>query len=125
LPLDIFTASISRITHRSLDNRLVVRTEVQELDGLAESFNDMLDRLQSAFESERRLVSDASHELKTPVSVIKAHCDVLLLKDRSKEEYREALVTIQDVSANMGRLINDLLSLARLDAGARASARNF
>ncbi|MBM9615684.1 hypothetical protein JWJ90_15555 [Desulfobulbus rhabdoformis] len=122
LPLDIFTASISRITHRSLDNRLVVRTEVQELDGLAESFNDMLDRLQSAFESERRLVSDASHELKTPVSVIKAHCDVLLLKDRSKEEYREALVTIQDVSANMGRLINDLLSLARLDAGALSAS---
>ncbi len=122
LPLDVFAASISKITHRSLDDRLTVKTEVQELDGLAESFNDMLDRLQRAFESERRLVSDASHELKTPVSVIKAHCDVLLLNDRSKEEYREALVTIQDVSANMGRLINDLLSLARLDAGVLSTA---
>ena len=122
LPLDVFAASISKITHRSLDDRLGVKTEVQELDGLAESFNDMLGRLQRAFESERRLVSDASHELKTPVSVIKAHCDVLLLNDRSKEEYREALVTIQDVSANMGRLINDLLSLARLDAGALSTS---
>ncbi len=122
LPLDVFTASISKITHRSLGDRLGVKTEVQELDGLAESFNDMLGRLQKAFESERRLVSDASHELKTPVSVIKAHCDVLLLNDRSKEEYREALVTIQDVSANMGRLINDLLSLARLDAGALSTS---
>ena len=126
LPLDIFTASIGKITHRSLNNRLEVKTEVQELDGLAESFNEMLGRLQRAFESEKRLVSDASHELKTPVSVIKAHCDVLLLKDRSREEYREAIVTIQDVSANMGRLINDLLSLARLDAGAlsKSTARN-
>lgn len=122
LPLDIFTSSISMITHRSLDNRLGVKTEVQELAGLSESFNDMLRRLQKAFESERRLVSDASHELKTPVSVIKANCDVLLLNDRSKEEYREALVTIQDVSANMGKLINDLLSLARLDAGALSTS---
>lgn len=122
LPLDVFAASISKITHRTLGDRLWVKTEVQELDGLAESFNNMLARLQRAFESERRLVSDASHELKTPVSVIKAHCDVLLLNDRSKEEYREALVTIQDVSANMGRLINDLLSLARLDAGALATS---
>ncbi len=122
LPLDVFAASISKITHRSLGDRLGVKTEVRELDGLAESFNDMLGRLQKAFESERRLVSDASHELKTPVSVIKAHCDVLLLNDRSKEEYHEALVTIQDVSANMGRLINDLLSLARLDAGALSTS---
>lgn len=122
LPLDVFAASISKITHRSLGDRLGVKTEVQELDGLAESFNDMLGRLQRAFESERRLVSDASHELKTPVSVIKAHCDVLLLNHRSKEEYRDALVTIQDVSANMGRLINDLLSLARLDAGALSTS---
>ncbi len=122
LPLDVFAASISKITHTSLGDRLGVKTEVQELDGLAESFNDMLGRLQRAFESERRLVSDASHELKTPVSVIKAHCDVLLLNDRSKEEYREAFMTIQDVSANMGRLINDLLSLARLDAGALSTS---
>lgn len=122
LPLKVFAASISKITDRSLGDRLGVKTEVQELDGLAASFNDMLVRLQRAFEAERRLVSDASHELKTPVSVIKTHCDVLLLNERSREEYREALVTIQNVSANMGRLISDLLSLARLDAGALSTS---
>jgi heavy metal sensor kinase len=116
-PLDVFSFSIRRITHKSLGDRLEVKAEVQELSGLAASFNEMLGRLQKAFESERRLISDASHELKTPVSVIKAHCDVLLQKERTVDEYREALETIRETANNMGRLAKDLLSLARLDAG--------
>jgi hypothetical protein len=116
-PLDVFSFSIRRITHKSLGDRLEVEAEVQELNGLATSFNEMLGRLQKAFESERRLISDASHELKTPVSVIKAHCDVLLLKERTVDEYRDSLETIREISDNMGRLTKDLLSLARLDAG--------
>lgn len=116
-PLDVFSFSIRRITHKSLCDRLEVEAEVQELKGLATSFNEMLGRLQKVFESERRLISDASHELKTPVSVIKAHCDVLLQKERTVDEYKEALETIRETANNMGRLTKDLLSLARLDAG--------
>ncbi|MDD2468245.1 MAG: ATP-binding protein [Desulfobulbus sp.] len=116
-PLDVFSFSIRRITPKSLGDRLEVKAEAQELCGIAASFNEMLGRLQKAFESEQRLISDASHELKTPVSVIKAHCDVLLQKERTVDEYREALETIREISNNMGRLTKDLLSLARLDAG--------
>lgn len=116
-PLQIFSSDIENITHKTLNKRIDVATVTNELSVLADSFNAMLDRLQKAFETERRLVADASHELKTPVTVIKTHCDVLLQRDRTKDEYVEALSTIKTVSENMGRLIKDLLSLARLDSG--------
>ncbi|MBI5056817.1 MAG: sensor histidine kinase N-terminal domain-containing protein [Nitrospirae bacterium] len=116
-PLKIFSSDIENITHKTLSKRIDVEAVTNELSVLADSFNAMLDRLQKAFETERRLVADASHELKTPVTVIKTHCDVLLQKDRTKDEYVEALSTIRTVSENMGRLIKDLLSLARLDSG--------
>lgn len=121
-PLDVFSLSIRKFTHKSLGDRLAVKAEAQELSGLATSFNEMLGRLQKAFDSERRLISDASHELKTPVSVIKAHCDVLLQKERNVNEYREALETIREIANNMGRLTKDLLSLARLDTGVLSSS---
>jgi heavy metal sensor kinase len=114
-PVEEFSATIKTITHKNLNER--IHAETEELAGLADSFNQMLTQLQKSFEADRRLISDASHELKTPVSVIKAHCDVLLRKDRTPEEYKEALETIKTVSENMGRLIKDLLSLARLDSG--------
>lgn len=116
-PVNTLSDRIKTITHKNLNERIDARTEADELTDLADSFNEMLNRLQQAFEAERRLISDASHELKTPVSVIKTYCDVMLQKDRTKEELIETLRTIKTVSENMGKLINDLLSLARLDSG--------
>jgi signal transduction histidine kinase len=69
------------------------------------------------FESQKRLVADASHELKTPLSVLRTQCDVALQKTRTPDEYIDALRTVRSSSQAMTRLINDLLSLARLDAG--------
>jgi len=116
-PIGNLSDRLRKITHRNLNEQVDVKTEVEELAGFAESFNSLLMRLQKAFEAERRLIADASHELKTPVSVIKAYCDVILQRDRTKEELLETLVTIKGVSENMGRLVRDLLSLARLDSG--------
>ncbi len=81
----------------------------------------MLDRLQNAFEVEKRIISDSSHELKTPLSVIKTQCEVILQRSRTKEEYIEALETIMSSDDSMSRLVNDLLSLARLDSGLLSS----
>ncbi|MBI4688063.1 MAG: GHKL domain-containing protein [Nitrospirae bacterium] len=114
-PVKTFSSTIKTITHKNLSEKIEAGAE--ELSALAGSFNEMLSRLQGAFEAEKNLISDASHELKTPVSVIKAQCDVLLQKERSAAEYKEAVETIRSVSENMGRLIKDLLSLARLDSG--------
>lgn len=122
LPLRTMSSTIETITHKNLGDRIDAKAEVAELSGLADSFNEMLDRLQKVFENERRLIADASHELKTPLSVIKTQCDVVMQRARTGEEYVEALQTIRKVSDEIARLVNDLLSLARLDAGLMSPA---
>lgn len=123
-PISIFSSRIENITHKNLNERIDTKNEAMELAVLAYSFNEMLDRIQKAFEAEKRLIADASHELKTPVSVIKTYCDVILQKERTKEELLETLTIIKTISENMGKIINDLLSIARLDSGI-LSPENF
>lgn len=116
-PLARFSGRIETITHKNLGERIDAESETRELAGLAGSFNKMLDRLQKVFESEKRLIADASHELKTPVSVIKVQCDVVLQRERTPEEYIDAIQTIRTVSDTISMIVQDLLSLARLDSG--------
>ena len=116
-PLGTFATTIQSITHHNLDERVDLGSTAQELTSVARSFNDMLDRLRLVFESKKRLVADASHELKTPLSVITAQCDVTLQRPRTPGEYVEALRVIRESARNITRLVTDLLSLARLDAG--------
>ena len=116
-PLKTFSSRIERITHKTISERINTESQAEEIKGLAKSFNAMLTRLQNAFDIEKRLIADASHELKTPLSVIKTQCDIVLQKDRTKEEYVKALNTIKTVSGTMNKLISDMLSLARLDSG--------
>ena len=101
------------------DNDLKKRIELgagnDELHQLADSFNDMFDKLDRSFEAERQFTSDASHELRTPVSVIAAQCELSLEKPRSPEEYEEALRIIQRQSRKMSRLIGDMLEFTRLE----------
>jgi heavy metal sensor kinase len=120
-PLRIFSSKIEMITHKTLNERIDTEAEASELIGIAASFNKMLERLQSAFDAEKRLIADASHELKTPLSVIKTKCDVLLQKDRTTEEYTGALNTIRNTSDTMKKIVEDMLSLARLDSGILSS----
>lgn len=122
MPLTLFSNAVSRITHKNLNERVMAGHHTSELSSLAGSFNAMLDRLQNAFETEKRIISDASHELKTPLTVIKAQCDVILQRSRTAEEYIEAISTIRTSGDSMSRLVNDLLSLARLDSGMLSSA---
>lgn len=121
-PLTSFSDRIEKITHKTMGQRIDPEFQVDEVRNVARSFNEMLDRLQDAFESEKRLVADASHELKTPLSVIKAQCDVLLQRERTKEEYAGALGKIKATSDTMKKLIDDMLSLTRLDSGSLSSS---
>jgi heavy metal sensor kinase len=116
-PLNAFSATIETITHKNLSERIDGENTAKELKNLASSFNALLDRLHRVFEGERKLLADTSHALKTPLSVIKTQCDVTLQRDRSGEDYRDALQTIRSYTQDMARTINNLLSLARLDAG--------
>lgn len=98
-----------------LKKRIEIGAGKDEIHQLADSFNDMFEKLERSFETERQFTSDASHELRTPVSVITAQCELSLEKARSPEEYEEALRVIQRQSRKMSRLINDMLDFTRLE----------
>lgn len=87
-----------------------------EIYQTARVFDDMLERLDEAFERERRFTADVSHELRTPVAGIAAHCDFALSDAASDADRREALLEIRQQGRHISDLIQRLLSLARLDA---------
>jgi heavy metal sensor kinase len=116
-PLGRMAEQSHRITGQNLSTRLEIGRAAEELESLAASFNELLARLDQSFDSMRRFVQDASHELRTPLAIIRGEADVALSRDRSAAEYSEALVAIQQESQRLSRLVEDLLNLARADAG--------
>jgi two-component system OmpR family sensor kinase len=78
----------------------------------------LLERLEETFERQRRFISDASHELRTPVAILRGESEVTLSRpDRSSEEYRESLAILRDESLRLTHIIEDLFTLTRADAG--------
>ncbi|QDU27485.1 Sensor kinase CusS [Anatilimnocola aggregata] len=116
-PIEQLTQTAEQISARQLDQRLPSPTSSTELLSLATVFNRMLDRLQGAFQQQTRFTSDASHELRTPVTVILTQAEHSLARPRSSDEYRAALDTCLRAARRMKRLVDDLLLLARADAG--------
>ena len=98
----------------------VHRREKDEIYQLATTFDDMLERLEDSFKSEKQFSDDASHELRTPLAVIMAQCEYALDGEKSPEETQEALEVIYGESRRMSDLINRLLMIARADRGAIA-----
>ncbi len=115
-PLETKIHEASRISAQRLDIRLEVSNPDDEMGELATAFNSMLDRLQAAFEAQRRFISNASHELRNPMTAIIGETEVLLAKERSPKEYREALQIIQTEAERLEQLTNDLLGLASSDS---------
>ena len=98
-----------------LKQRIDIGEGDDELHQLASTFDEMLDRLELAFERERQFTSDASHELRTPMAVISAQCDYTLERERTIEEYMDALLVIRRQGQKMTKLINHMLDFARLE----------
>jgi heavy metal sensor kinase len=89
-----------------------------ELGQLTTAFNGLVARLRAALETQRQFMADASHELRTPVSIASSAADVALSRaHRSEDEYRQALAIVRDQARRLGRLMDDMLVLARADAG--------
>ena len=120
-PLRAFSATVHRITEKTLDQRMESGEQYREFNTLAVSFNAMLDRLQQSLAAREELLSDVSHELKTPVTVIRSHCDIYLQKERPSEEYVEALEIIRETAESMGLKIRRLLGTAQSQADLIAS----
>ena len=116
-PLNWMAEQAREITGSNLNRRLEIGRAAEELTVLAASFNELLARLDQSFEAMRRFVADASHELRTPIAVIRGEADVALSHDRGAAEYRESLAIVLDESRRLSRLVDDLLNLARADAG--------
>jgi len=116
-PLDALVTSIRQLHSERLEERLEAPGAVLEIAQLADEFNRLLDRLEESVAAMRRFTADASHELRTPISILRTGLEVALRKERSGEEYRELLrenlVEIQRIQ----RIVEALLTLARSPDG--------
>jgi signal transduction histidine kinase len=115
-PVHTITQAARQISETDLHKRINLKGR-DELADLGNTFDGMLARLQAAFERQRQFTADASHELRTPLTIIDLESNRGLSAKRSVEEYEQILGTIQSENKFMIRLVNNLLSLARMDAG--------
>ncbi|MFN0057868.1 MAG: sensor histidine kinase [Planctomycetota bacterium] len=115
-PVQKIVDSLEAIEITNLDARLPVLNPEDELGRISATINGMLERIKLGYAREQKFTADASHELRSPIAKVLADIDVALAKARSSEEYRATLVRCQSYALGMRRLVESLLSLARLDA---------
>jgi heavy metal sensor kinase len=115
-PVDKIAQTAQEIEETDLSRRINVNTK-DELGRLAATLNEMIGRLEKAFQRQKQFTSDASHELRTPLAVIEAESTLALQKERPSSDYRQSLESISQESRRMSSLIDQLLTLARADAG--------
>jgi heavy metal sensor kinase len=126
-PVSLMVGQAREITHHTSGFRLRVPRPEDELGVLARAFNELLERLDGALRAQRRFMADASHELRTPVSVVRTAAEVALSREtRSEPEYREALAVVAEHARRLGRMVDEMLTLARADAdGLRLEAADL
>jgi len=115
-PIARMTEAASAIGAKDLSRRIDVSQIESELGALARTLNETFDRLQTAFDHQARFTADASHELRTPLSLVLSQAELALMKDRSPQEYREALQSVERAGLRMKTVVEGLLTLARADA---------
>jgi two-component system OmpR family sensor kinase len=116
-PIDQIVSRARRIGESSLAERLPHPGGQDEIGRLVETLNDMLERIERSFEVQRRFTADASHELRSPLSRLRAELEVTLRRPRDRAEYEEALRSCLEEVERLSWLTEELLGLARLDAG--------
>jgi heavy metal sensor kinase len=121
--VDQITREARSISAQNLSSRLAVPRSGDELQRLSETLNGMLARLEQAFRRITQFTADASHELRTPVALMRTRAEVALRRPRSEEEYRETLQQILQDLQRTSSLIENLMLLARADSGAEALQR--
>jgi two-component system heavy metal sensor histidine kinase CusS len=115
--VDEITRTARLIGIENLSQRLTVPSTGDEIQRLSETWNGMLERLEAAVNRLSQFTADASHELRTPIALIRTTAELTLRRERSPETYREALRQVVAESERTTRLVEDLLLLARADAG--------
>jgi heavy metal sensor kinase len=116
-PIDSMATQAKKISADKLGDRLSVENPEDELGKLGNVFNEMLGRLQAAFDQLRRFTADASHELRTPLTAIRSVGEVALQDQRSPAEYRDVIGSMLEEVDRLTRLAESLLALSRADTG--------
>jgi len=119
-PLTHMAGDAAAISLASPGKRMAIDGPADELSALADALNAMLERLEHAYAEQRRFVADASHELRTPVAIIRGNVELLRRGNVPKDDGDESLAMIEHESVRMTRLLDELLSLARLEGGMHA-----
>jgi len=115
MPLSRFVRTLHAVDTHNLNQPVPIEGG-KELQELGESFNALLARVRKGFERQRAVIEDMSHQLKTPLSVIRGELEIALKRERSPAEYREALASSLEETDRMVAIIEGLLRLARIDA---------
>ncbi|MEU7875122.1 HAMP domain-containing sensor histidine kinase [Dactylosporangium sp. NPDC049140] len=121
-PLRMLTATTRRISQDRLHERIALTGRQDELKELADTFDEMVGRLEAAFASQRRFVADAAHDLRTPLAIVRSGMEVQLAKRRSTpEQWRATADRVLTATARAERMLDGLLALARSDSGVIAT----
>lgn len=115
-PVDQIRKTAIKISSSNLDERIDIGKRRDELSRLAETFNDMITRLKDAFQRINQFSIDVSHELKTPLTILKGETEVTLRKDRENEDYRKLLKSHLEEVDRMTRIVDDLLLLSKANS---------
>jgi len=121
-PVAALAIEARNINDRNLDIRLPVPNAKDEISDLSHTLNLMLERIDKAFASVRTFTGNASHELRTPISLLRTEIEVAMIRPRSTSEYRAILGHLHEETVRMTSLVENLLSLARVDGGAEIIA---
>ncbi len=115
-PVESMIHTAYQITGENLNSRIHVPDTKDEIQRLAETFNEMLERLSRAFAFQQHFIQDVAHEFKTPLTILKGYLEVALKKARSPQEYESLLASNLEEINKLTRITNDLLTLARFDS---------
>ena len=115
-PVKIVVETAIEISAEDLTLRIDTKHRKDEIGALVETFNSMISRLEKSVNKIRQFSGDVSHELRTPLTIIRGEIEVLLRKDRPKEEYLKTMNSVLEESQRMEKIINDLLFLSRVEA---------
>ncbi len=114
-PVDRIIKTVQKITAENLKLRIQMPGTRDEIERLAATFNDMLDRLEKAFSSQKHFIQDASHELKTPLTILQGELEVTLKRIRPVIEYEEVLESSLEEIRRISSIVENLLLLARVE----------